>query len=338
MKAITIVKHGAAEKAFEIRETAKPKPKPNEVLIKVDAFGLNYADVWARMGLYQDAPPLPAVVGYEVVGRIEETGSETNGLSIGQRVVAMTRFGGYAEYAVTDSRALAVIGDAAEAGEATALATQYCTAYYAAYEMVNLFEGDHVLIQAAAGGVGTALVQIAKNKGCIIYGTAGSDKKLEYLQRMGVDYPINYRKTDFKAEIEKISGKHCIDVVFDSLGGTTFKKGKQLLAHGGRIIGYGAAERDKGGIISGLKLLFGFGFFNPAFLLMNSKSIIGINMLRIADFKPETLKRCMEAVVKLYDEGIFKPHVGGRFKAEEIADAHNFLQSRKSVGKVVVEW
>jgi len=230
MKTITLVKYVKADKAFEVREKEKPIPTDNQVLIKVEAFGLNYADVMARNGLYRDAPPIPCVLGDEVVGSIEALGKEVTGFSIGQRVVAFTRFGGYAEYAVTDHRASMLIPEEIENGIAAALATQYCTAYYCAYEQVILFAGAHVLIPPAAGGGGTALIQLAKRKGCVIYGTVGSDEKLDYLKQQGVDYPINYLKSDFVSEIQKIRKGGNIDIIFDSVGGITFKKGRKRMA------------------------------------------------------------------------------------------------------------
>lgn len=337
MKAALIIKQGAPEKAFEIRDVEHPKPQAHEVCIEVEAFGLNYADVMARLGLYQDAPPLPAIVGYEVVGRIHEVGADVKDKKVGQRVVGMTRFGGYAEYAVTDARAAAIIPDDMDAGVASALATQYGTAYFAAEEMCRLHEGDHVLIHAAAGGVGTALVQLAKWRGCIVFGTAGSDKKLEYLKEQGVDYPINYRSSDFVTEVSKVVGARGLDVVFDSIGGDYIKKGLKLLGSGGRIVGYGAASMTGKNIFGKIGVALGFGFHSPISLLTQSKGIIGVNMLRIADNRPEVIKRCLENVVRLTDEGILNPVVGGEFQFEDIAKAHAFLESRKSMGKIVVK-
>lgn len=338
MRAIVLKKFGSPAAAFSLEEQKTPVPKAHEIGIKVEAFGLNFADIMARQGLYEDCPKPPTIIGYEVVGRIDAIGKDVKGLEIGQRVVSMTRFGGYASYAVADARAAAVIGDDMDAGEAAALATQYCTAYYAAEELVRLHEGDHVLIQAAAGGVGTALVQIAKNRGCVVYGTAGSEKKLEYLRGLGVDFPINYRNQDFAEVIKAKRGEEGLDVVFDSLGGKPMRKGLSLLGSGGRIVCYGAASRSGGGFGSTLKLAMGFGLMSPIPLLMKSRSVIGLNMLRIADDRPNTLKRCLEGVVSQVQAGILKPTVGGRFTYKQINEAHEFLEGRKSIGKVVVYW
>lgn len=215
MKAIVLVRKGVPEIAFELRETKMPEPLPNQVLIKVEAFGLNFADIMARNGLYDDAPPMPSVLGYDVVGRIVKSGEKVTGLKEGQRVLALTRFGGYAEFVATDARAVIPVSETISAGEATALATQYSTAYYCAEEVTTLHEGDHVLIHAAAGGVGTALVQMARNKGCIIYGTASAGK-MKHLEEQGVNFPVNYREIDFAKAIQAIAGKRGVDVIFDN--------------------------------------------------------------------------------------------------------------------------
>jgi NADPH2:quinone reductase len=336
MKAIQLVKNGNASSAFEVKEIETPSPKSGQVLIKVEAFGLNYADVMARNGLYADAPPLPSVLGYEAVGTINKLGANVQGFEIGQKVVAFTRFGAYAEYCIADQRAIAILPETISNGAAVALATQYCTAYFSALEMVNLHEGDNVLIHAAAGGVGTALIQLAKEKSCNIYGTAGSQYKLDYLKQQGVDFPINYRKEDFAEHIQKLNVR--MDVIFDPVGGSSFKRDKTILAHGGRIICFGGSERSSGGIIQTLKFVLGFGFMSPIGLLMKSQGVIGVNMLRVADHKPRVLQRIIKGVIELFNQGKIKPHVGGSFIADEIAEAHDFLENRKSIGKIVVEW
>ncbi len=336
MKVIQLVKNGSASSAFEVKDIEKPSPKSEEVLIKVAAFGLNYADVMARNGLYADAPPLPSVLGYEAVGTINKLGANVQGFEIGQKVVAFTRFGAYAEYCIADHRAIAILPETISNGEAVALATQYCTAYFSALEMVNLHEGDNILIHAAAGGVGTALIQLAKEKSCNIYGTAGSQHKLDYLKQQGVDFPINYRKEDFAEHIQKLNVS--MDVIFDPVGGSSFKRDKTILAHGGRIICFGGSERSSGSIIQTLKFVLGFGFMSPIGLLMKSQGVIGVNMLRIADHKPKVLQRIIKSVIALFNQGKIKPHVGGSFKADKIAEAHDFLENRKSMGKIVVEW
>jgi NADPH:quinone reductase-like Zn-dependent oxidoreductase len=336
-----IVKHGTAKEAFELRESEILSAKAGHIRVEVEGFGINFADIMARKGLYQDAPPTPCVVGYESVGRTMDA-SVIAGKTIpaGTRVVAFSRFGGYSTHVLADERAVQPIPEDIPLGEAFALAVQYCTAYHCAEERVSIFPEDHVLVQAAAGGVGTALVQLLKRKGCTIYGTAGSEEKLDYIRKQGVDVAINYRKQDFTKVVKEKLGKRGLDVVFDSLGGKSYSDGFKLLGKGGRIVGYGAAEQVDGGlqVINQLKLAANFGLFSPIQLLMNSRAMIGVNMLHIADDRPEVLARTMKAVVELWKNGEIKPVVGREFKAEDLADAHEFVEGRKSMGKVAVRW
>lgn len=339
MRAAYLIKTGAPETAFEIRDTKKPVPVAGEVLIKVEGFGLNFADVMARLGLYRQAPPVPSVLGYDVAGTIEAVGPGVNDVKVGDRVTALTRFGGYAEYTISNALALAVIPQQMEAGEAVALSTQYCTAYYLAEEMAGIQSGDQVLIHAAAGGVGTALVQLALNRGAIIYGTAGSEEKLNYLQKAGVHYPINYRKHDFSKEIRRTSGFQGLDVVFDPVGGKSVKKGIKLLGAGGRLIAFGASSMTQAGSLLGkIRVAWGFGFYHPVGLLTKSKGLIGVNMLEIADHSPHKIQRIMKQVISMHQQEILRPEVGGIFTVDQLAQAHRFLESRKSMGKIVVKW
>jgi NADPH:quinone reductase-like Zn-dependent oxidoreductase len=340
MKSITLIRHGPANTAFEIREEKDPQPQEGEVLIDVEASGLNFADVLARWGLYPDAPKMPCVLGYEVAGRVTAKGNGVEKLNAGDRVLAFTRFGGYASKVVANAMAVVKIPEAMSAGVATALATQYCTAWFAAEEMVRLFPGDHVLIQAAAGGVGTALVQIAKRRGCVVFGTTGSPAKMDYLAEIGVDYPINYRQKDFAKEVRTICGDRGLDVVFDSIGGKTFRQGFNLLTSGGRIVSFGVAGMagSRLNFLRVLRTVLGFGFFHGLQLISNSKSVIGVNMLRVADDKPDVLQRCMHRVVDLTEKGELNPQLGKEYPADQVAEAHAFLEMRQSTGKVVLRW
>lgn len=338
MKAIFLVKNGSAATAFEFREIPIPIPQPEQVLIKVESFGLNFADIMARNGMYKEAPPMPCVLGYDVAGIVAAVGASVNDVKKGDRVTAMTRFGGYAEYALTDFRATAIISDNIEATTATAMTTQFCTAYFAAAEMINLHPGDKVLIQSGAGGVGTALIQFAKYKQCEIFSTAGSPEKLVHLKSVGVHHPINYATQDFEKEIQQITRGKGVDVIFDAVGGKSVKKGFRSLAAGGRIVCYGAADMNGKNILGKIKAALDFGIYHPVMLMMPSKGMIGINMLRVADNHPETLQRCLKEVVRLTEKGIFHPTIGKVFSASEIAAAHEYLESRRSIGKVAVRW
>ncbi|MBX7224421.1 MAG: zinc-binding dehydrogenase [Chitinophagales bacterium] len=333
MKALFLVRNGKTEEAFELRDIKITEPGDNEVGVEVEAFGLNFADVMARLGLYKDCPPLPTIIGYETVGRVLKIGKNITHVKEGDRVIAFTRFGGYSQYVITQEKAVVKIDEHYDVVKALALATQYCTAFYACSVATNVLPGEKVLVQAAAGGVGTALVQLCKLKGAIIYGTAGSPSKIEYLKQQGVDFPINYNEKSIDQIPEKM------DVVFDSLGGADFKKGFNLLNQGGRLVGYGAASQTEGQNIFGLlKLGIGFGIYHPVQLLMESRAIIGVNMLRIADYKPNTLQYCMEQVVALAEAGKIDPTVGGLYGIDDIGKAHSDLEKRKTIGKLGIKW
>jgi NADPH2:quinone reductase len=290
--------------------------------------------------LYEDAPPMPSVIGYEVVGRVDALGAGVDGLALGQRVTALTRFGGYATHALTDARAVAPIPEDLDAGVAAALPTQGCTAYYMAEEMVRLHAGDHVLVHAAAGGVGTLLVQLCKRRGSVVYGTAGADAKLDLLRELGVDHPINYRSADFADAVRRLRGDAGLDVIFDSIGGSTMRKGMRLLGAGGRMVGFGAAAHTPGPlqVLRSLRFALSFGLPHPILLLMRSHALIGVNMLRIADGRPLVLQRCLQAVVDLALKGELRAIVGGRFPVAQLGAAHALLESRRSTGKIVVTW
>ncbi len=334
MKAIYLIKNGAPQKAFEFRDIQITEPGEDEVGVIVEASGINFADVVARLGQYQDCPPLPAIVGYEAVGRVEKTGKNITTVKKGDRVLVFTRFGGYSQYVIQKENAVALIGEEMDAGKALALATQYSTAYYACAVATNVLPNETVLIHAGAGGVGTALIQLCKLKNAKIYSTAGSDSKLDYLRAQGVDVPINYNKEDFSKVI-----KEPIDVAFDSLGGENFRKSYKLLNRGGRIVGYGASSMtDAANILSKAKIGMAFGLYHPAQLLMESRSMIGVNMLRIADYKQDTLKYCMDSVIQLLHEGKISPVVGKMYAAKDIAQAHDDMENRKTTGKIGIVW
>lgn len=340
MKAVFLKKYGKAEEAFEIRETAAPEIKPRQALVKVEGFGLNFADVVARNGLYREAPPLPCVLGYEAVGRVEKVGADVDPSWIGKRVLAFTRFGGYAEHVCSDFRGLTEIPEDMPLPVAVAMGTQYATAYYAIMHSLRLMKGDVVLIHAAAGGVGLALVQFALHLGCEIVATAGSQQKLDFLKSLGVHHVINYRETDYAEAARKALGDKRVMATFNSLAGNSMKKDMNLLGSGGTLVCFGGASRmgKKGGIFATINFLLQTGFMSPLFMMMKSKSLIGINMLKLADYRPELVQHCLRSVIEMYKQGQIKPHSGQEFPVSEIAKAHHLLGERDTIGKIAMRW
>ena len=338
-QSIQLVKYGNSAEAFSFIESTTPEPLSDEVQISVNRFGINYADVMARNGLYREAPPLPCVLGYEVVGEITKIGKESSQELLGKRVVAFTRFGGYSQLVNTKYNAVAEIGDY-DGNQALCLATQYVTAYYMSHVAMNIQTGDNILIHSAAGGVGTALIQLLEDKGVNIIAKTGSDSKFEYLRNQGVQHIINYNKGDYSKQVKGILVNERLDVSFNPVGGSTSKKDWKLLAPTGALLLFGGSERSdkKWGFLSDLNFVRKMGIVIPISLMGSSKSLIGVNMLRVADHKPEVLQHCLKEVVRLAREGKLEPQVGGVFPANKISEAHEFLASGKSTGKVVLEW
>ncbi|MGB1507614.1 MAG: quinone oxidoreductase family protein, partial [Crocinitomicaceae bacterium] len=200
-KAVILKRKGASSQAFEIGDIELPSLKQDEILIKNQAFGLNYADVMARNGLYRDAPPMPCVIGYEVVGEVVEVGNELSRSLIGKRVLAFCRFGGYGQHVITKGNSAIEIDDL-PSEEVLALCTQAVTAYYMTDMLSPIRKGDSVLIHAAAGGVGTILIQLAKKRGANVIAKVGSNEKMSLVKNLGADFTINYKEKDYYEEVK----------------------------------------------------------------------------------------------------------------------------------------
>lgn len=338
-EAIFLVKKGDAEQAFERRNTELRSLKDQEVRIESEAFGLNYADVMARRGLYREAPTMPCVIGYELVGKVVEVGPTVDPELLGQRVVAFCRFGGYGKHVITWDYAVVPIGDM-KAEEAMVLCTQAVTAYYMAEYLTPVHAGEKVLIHAAAGGVGTVLIQLAKRKGAEVFAKIGDESKASLVRELGADHVINYRKSDYDDQISDLLKGDRLDISFNPVAGSTYKSDLKLLGSGGRLVLFGGSElgRAKWGIFSTLNFARKMGMLIPIGLMMRSKNILGVNMLKIADNRPKVLQKCLVDVIELYRQGVIKPQVGGVYAVDDIAKAHNALESGRTTGKLTVKW
>lgn len=338
MKAIELYRYGHADKAFRLSDHEIPEPGPGELRIRVQYSGLNFADVVARRGLYPDAPKNPAVLGYDVAGEIDKCGEGVDRFALGDKVFALSRFGGYAEYVITKQEAVARAPVSIPASACTALATQACTALFCAEYKTNLRPGDKVLIHAGAGGVGSMLVQLAKNKSCIVAATASTGKQ-EYIKSLGVDLAIDYTRDDFASSIKNAFTEEYIDHAFDSIGGKVFRKSLKILGPCGTIVSYGAASQISGNNkLKAIGAALGFGLYSPIQFLMKSQTLVAVNMLRVADHKADLFKEIMDKVSDYAERGILKPHVHEVYPVSQIAKAHQDLESRKTTGKLVLEW
>ncbi len=241
MRALVNVKAGGPE-VLQVQDRPAPLPQPDQVLVRVKRAGLNFADVSARVGLYPDAPKFPMVMGYEVSGVIEAVGSRVTGFSKGERVIAMTRFGGQASHVLAPVDLLRRIPDALSFDEAAALPVNYLSAYHMLFSVAPLKPGMKVLVQSAAGGVGLAVIQLAKTvKDVELFGTASASKH-EFLRKQGLHHPIDYRTQDYVEEVRRLTGGKGVHRVLDALGGPDWTRGYSLLRPGGHLLCFGWAN------------------------------------------------------------------------------------------------
>jgi len=337
VRAVVLAEKGNPE-VLRVEERPDPELRPGCVRVRVRAAGVNFADVMARMGLYPDAPELPFVPGYEIAGEIDAVGEGVEGLEPGDRVAGGTRFGGYAERAVTPASAVVEIPPDWSFEEGAALPVVYATAYAGLVSFGNVRAGERVLIHAAAGGVGIAAVQIAKLLGAEAFGTA-SPEKHDALRGFGLDHAIDYRGKDFVDEIRRVSGEaEPLDLVLDGIGGRSWKQSFSLLRPGGRLVCFGAATLvggEKRNLPRAAAALARTPRFNPIKLASDSKAVIGLNMLRLWDSRGD-LEEFVEPLSQWAAQGLIKPVIAGTFPLERAPDAHRMLQDRKNVGKVVL--
>jgi NADPH2:quinone reductase len=338
-EAFVLTQVGAAKTAFQRKVLAVTEPQLGEVLIESEAFGLNYADVMARMGLYREAPPLPCVLGYELVGKIIKVGEDVPTSWIGKRVLAFTRFGAYARHAITTLEAVQEIPKDMKAAQALPFATQGVTAYYMTHIVAPIQHQDNVLVHAAAGGVGSFLIQLAKLRGATVFANTSSDLKVPYIKSLGADYVINYKKSAYQTQLTELSGGQRLHVSYNPIAGKTSKIDLNLLGPGGRLFLFGGSDlAQRKGLIGKLKFLWEMGFILPIGLMMQSKNILGVNMLKLADSQPLLIKNSMKALLHLYEHQQLKLPEIKTYRAEQFAEAHEALGSGKSSGKLVVEW
>ena len=340
MQAWLLTKNGDPLNAFALREVEAPALKPGQVRIACEGFGLNYADAMAVAGLYREAPPLPSILGYEVVGRVEACGEGVPPNLLGKRVLALTRFGGYAQQVVVDARGVVPIPDALPIGEALALGTQGCTAWYMANYAFPLMPGQRVLVHSAAGGVGQMLVQIAIHRGCEVFGVTGSKSKADHVRSMGAQHVIDRSLGDYASQARKFLGRSRFDVSFNPVAGATFKEDMALVGSGGAVVLFGGAARSgkAGGIFATLKFVWDMGMILPIGLMMRSKSVIGINMLKLGDHHPELMGRCLREIVEAHAQGIVRPHVHSTVNAADMPRMLSELSAGRTMGKVAVTW
>jgi NADPH:quinone reductase-like Zn-dependent oxidoreductase len=336
MKQIWIPKIGAPE-MLEIREASDPIAGPGEVRIRVKASGINFADILARQGLYPDAPKLPAVVGYEVAGIVDQVGAGVMRFKEGDAVGSMTGFGGYSDLVVVHEFIPFPKPGNITLEQCAAIPVNYLTAWLMLIHQGNLKTMEKVLIHAVAGGVGQAAVQISRWRQAEIFGTASAGKHAR-LKEMGVHHCIDYHQQDFEAEIKKLTQGRGVDLVLDAVGGNSFKKSYRCLAPLGKLIMFGISSFSTGNkrhLFSAAKGLLSMPSFKPIPMLNKNRGVFGFNLGHLMG-EILLLKESLDSILNLVSQGVFVPVVDRSFPFTQAAAAHAYIQAHKNFGKVLL--
>ncbi|HWX75233.1 MAG TPA: medium chain dehydrogenase/reductase family protein [Solirubrobacteraceae bacterium] len=330
MRAVVITKHGPPG-VLQVQERPDPELASDEVRIDVAAAGINFADVLARIGLYPDAPKPPCVIGYEVAGTVLEVGPEVSGLSPGERVLAATKFGGYASQVTVPAADAMPLPEGLTFEQGAAIPVNYATAWAALIGYGSLRPGERVLIHSAGGGVGIAATQIAKRAGAEVYGTA-SPSKHERCTELGVDHALDYTRAGWE------SGLPEFDLILDAIGGKSFRRSYSQLRAGGRLVAFGASAVMSGqrrNLVTALRAVARMPRFNMIKQMSESKAVIGLNMLTLWKDR-HSLEPWIEPLRALLDDGTVAPVIAGTFSFEEAGAAHTMITERRNLGKVVL--
>lgn len=336
MQQVEIPRHGPPE-VLRIVRRPDPDPAPGQVRVRVAAAGINFADILARKGLYRDAPPTPTVVGYEVAGTIDALGEGVTGHDVGDRVIALTRFGGHASCVVVPTGSLVPLPRSMSFEQGAALPVTYLTAYHMLIYLGNLHPGERLLVHSAGGGVGIAALQLARWRGAEVLGTASASKHPR-LREMGLDHPIDYRSHDFEAEVRRITGGRGVHIALDAVGGSSFAKSYRSLARNGRLFCFGISSfsaRPTKSLFAMAKGLATTPWYNPIRLMLDNKAVFGVNMGQLWQ-EADVLQAEMKALLDLHAQGVVSPLVDRAFPAADAAAAHQYIEDRRNFGKVVL--
>lgn len=320
MKAVRITQHGGAG-VMDYEDVEQAQQAATEVLIKVEAAGVNFIDTYQRSGLYQI--PLPATLGLEASGTIEAIGEEVTRFKVGDRVAYTNVLGAYAEYAAVDQDKVAAIPDGVSFNEGAAAMLQGCTAHYLSQSTYPIKNSDSCLIHAAAGGVGLLLIQMAKNAGASVIGTVSTEEKADLARAAGADEVILYSQADFETEVKRLTDGAGVNVVYDSVGKSTFDKSIDCLQRFGYMVLYGNAS---GPVTK----------FNPATL--GPKGSLFLTRPTLFDYTTdrESLEWRSNDVFKWIDEGKLKLRLEHFFSLADAQAAHQALEGRKTTGKIIL--
>ena len=325
MKAIRIHQPGSIDR-LKYEDVEPPSPDKDGVLIKVISASVNFADVMTRRGTYPTMPPLPAIPGVDCSGIVESVGKKVTGLRPGQPVAAIGR-GCYADYMVASPVAVFPISEDIDMDEAAAIPVNYLTAYHMMHTMAAVSKGQTILAYAAAGGVGTAVIQLAKLAGVKVIGLTSSDAKAEFAKSQGYDHIINYKTANVVGRVKEITEGRGVEIILNSVAGDTFKRDFKMLAPLGQIIWFGmAAGSPQGNLAEQLGAKF-----------VKSAGLRTFMLPSIFELDPALMARSAKILFKYLADNRIKPHIHERLPLSEAARAHQLLESGRVQGKLILK-
>jgi NADPH:quinone reductase-like Zn-dependent oxidoreductase len=334
MRQVWITRHGAPE-VLQVRQVPDPSPARGEVRVQVAFAGVNYAEVMMRIGLYPDAGRPPLVPGFEVAGKVDAVGDGVDVALLGRRVTATTRSGGYSDQVCVSTANLMPTPDTVTDEAAAALPVNYLTAHHMLVHVCGLREGETVLVHSAAGGVGTAVVQLCGILGARVIGTASRGKH-DFLRSLGVE-PVDSGAADWPERVRAASGERGVDVALDAVGGASFRRSYELLAPAGRLCCFGASSMSgrRRNLLRAVRELLRMHRFHPVRLMNDNRGVHGIALGHLWE-ETEILAPQLDALVAHAAAGRIDPVIDGVYSFEQAAEAHRRLQSRESVGKILL--
>ena len=337
-----IVTHYGGPDALRVVEEECPEPKDGEVRVKVLAAGVSLPDLMMREGIHPETPPLPFTPGWDLVGVVDRLGDGVSGIELGQRVAALPIHGAYAEFVCLPQRDLVPMPPGLDAAEAVSLVLNYVTAYQMLHRSAKVKPGQRVLIHGAAGGVGTALLQLGRLADLEMYGTCSSRGAPAVSNLGGI--PIDYQHQDFVSEMHRLTGEG-VDAVFDSIGGTHIWRSRKALHPGGRVVAYGLTGSLRGGrLASGrsggrhrFRAIAIFGLYIAGGLLLpGRKRVVPYSIQTLKRLKPALFRQDLIALFDLLQQQKIMPLIAQRFALAEARKAQELLGTGGITGKIVL--
>jgi NADPH2:quinone reductase len=324
MKAINLKKPGAAENMV-LQETAIPKTGRADVLIKVHAAGINMPDILQRRGNYPPPPGASSILGLEVAGKIVKIGKNVRGWRIGDKVCALVSGGGYAEYCSAPSGQCLPIPKGFSYAEAAGIPETFFTVWSNIVDRGKIKRGQSILVHGGSGGIGTCAIQVAKILGCIVYVTAGNEKKCKFCKKIGADEAINYKKTDFEKVIRSITKKNGVNMILDSIGGNYVEKNIKVLSKNGHLVNIGW---QRGSHVS----------VNMMPIMLKRLTITGSTLrVRSVAFKKRIAKALLKNIWPYFEKKTIRPIIFKTFSIKNAKNAHKLMESSKHIGKIVLK-